>query len=53
MSFEEDKARLVAELAEAQAILRAEYGLVQRARPLNDGDKMEPTASRRTAVTAD
>lgn len=30
MSFEGDKARLVRELAEAQATIRAEYGLAER-----------------------
>lgn len=48
MSFEGDKARLVAELAEAQAKIRRDYGMAPRPeRPHDDkSEKASPTARR-------
>jgi hypothetical protein len=52
MSFEQDKARLIKELADAQAETRAAYGLKPRVDPLADQETTEDAApGRRTAVT--
>ncbi|NRQ49138.1 hypothetical protein [Aeromicrobium stalagmiti] len=42
MSFEGDKARLVKELADAQAQVKAQYGLAERKNQLKDGKPVKP-----------
>jgi hypothetical protein len=37
MSYEQDKVRLIRELAEAQTEIRAHYGMKPKAAPLLDG----------------
>ena len=41
MAFDAVKARLVQELADAQATLRDEYGLAARPEPSSDKDSLE------------
>jgi len=50
MSFEVDKARLIKELADAQAETRATYGLKPRVNPLEDTDAPEGSAPGRRAA---
>lgn len=44
MSFEQDKARLIKELVDAQAETRAAYGLKPRVDPLTDDEAPEGSA---------
>jgi len=42
MSFDTDQARLIQELADAQAEIRAQFGLAPRVKPLPDGELDKP-----------
>ncbi|MRJ75552.1 hypothetical protein GEV29_03300 [Aeromicrobium sp. SMF47] len=54
MSFEEDKARLIRELADAQKQTRAKYGMAKREDPLTDSDLEEDAnPGKRAAASTD
>jgi len=51
MSFDGDQARLIQELADAQAEIRAQFGLAPRVKPVADGELDKPTTpGRRTSL---